>query len=154
MLSALCRTCTSHLQYSSDIAEEVGRKKESEDRECYETLSSICDMTSIQKFTAATVDCWRVGPANTPSQMQEAHMRMLPSPRRKWHPVFAGGRGVPVVMQNKTKTLHQPQWSQEKEKRYGTGLRLVNTLNLLLKNMQFHLYNTHFDVVVFGASDD
>lgn len=57
-------------------------------------------------------------------------------------------------MHNKTKKLNQPQWSQEKEKRYGTGLRLVNTLNLLLKNMQFHLYNTHFDVVVFGASDD
>lgn len=57
-------------------------------------------------------------------------------------------------MQNKTKKLNQPQWSQEKEKRYGTGLRLVNTLNLVLKNMQFHLYNTHFDVVVFGASDD
>lgn len=57
-------------------------------------------------------------------------------------------------MQNKTKMLNQRQWSQEKEKGCGAGLRLVSTLNLSLKKMQFHLYNTHFDVVVLGASDD
>lgn len=49
MLSALSRTSRSHLQYSSDIAEEAGRMKDSEDGECYETLSSICDMTGALK---------------------------------------------------------------------------------------------------------
>lgn len=49
MLSALSRTSRSHLQCPSDIIEEAGRKNESEDGECYETLSSIRDVTGALK---------------------------------------------------------------------------------------------------------